>query len=169
MTTWIARQNEPIYKTDHYNPEKGLTDGVQVSMNGDWGTGDYPAIHVYVLRNVDQVFKLAISADEAVINSLKLINVSPAYQGKIGFIKDEEYADERQALTEGTVVQSLTGLNEPVSNFRNYITWLVFRNETGEIHNDFRAQVDINNGEAAVDIEFTTFSFHAEHDIIPPS
>ena len=161
---WQVLKNDltSIYG-QHYGPTRDENDGEAISSGGIFTK----PIHVFIKRNVDSVFKIGIRPDSGTdtLNKVSIIGALGGNSGPtVGIIEDDFYVDERQAITEGVIAQFITPTVQ-VSDDKNYICWLAFRNLTDDIRKDYKLQIVINDTDE-FDLVITNYQILDEYKTI---
>ena len=161
---WQVLKNDltSIYG-QHYGPTRDENDGEAISSGGSFTK----PIHVFIKRNVDSVFKIGIRPVSGT-NMLNKVSITGALGGTagptVGIIEDDFYVDERHAITNGVIAQFITPVVQ-VSDDKNFICWLAFRNLTDDIRKDYNLQIVINDTET-FDLVITNYQILKEYKTI---
>ena len=161
---WQVLKNDltSIYG-QHYGPTRDENDGEAISSGGSFTK----PIHVFIKRNVDSVFKIGIRPVSGT-DTLNKVSITGALGGTVGptvgIIEDDFYVDERHAITEGVIAEFITP-TVPVSDDKNFICWLAFRNLTDDIRQDYQLQIVINDTET-FDLIITNYQILKEYKTI---
>ena len=161
---WQVLKNDltSIYG-QHYGPTRDENDGEAIFSGGSFTK----PIHVFIKRNVDSVFKIGIRPVSGT-DTLNKVSITGALGGTsgptVGIIEDDFYVDERHAITNGVIAQFITPVVQ-VSDDKNFICWLAFRNLTDDIRKDYNLQIVINDTET-FDLVITNYQILKEYKTI---
>lgn len=161
---WQVLKNDltSIYG-QHYGPTRDENDGEAISSGGSFTK----PIHVFIKRNVDSVFKIGIRpvSGTSMLNKVSITGAPGGTAGPtVGIIEDDFYVDERHAITNGVIAQFITPVVQ-VSDDKNFICWLAFRNLTDDIRKDYNLQIVINDTET-FDLVITNYQILKEYKTI---